>query len=457
MPADVREVMREFFSSYPPGVLVPHDYLPDDLQVPRVEERLGRATKELRRAIGLCLVQPRTCWMDKLFSKLDVLCGLEPRSHTPFYCYVAGGFVVAEMLGYGDWTDIDVWTRPFPVGQPPSGYLVAAGKGAYPVNVLATSCMESTIESFDLHICSCAILCCILDQKIWAYDFHMTKNCAFAFKRRSAHACALHPAVAQPTRLAERLAKYSARGLEICRDTMESMKTAVERDTHGVPLEVVLQDWHLDQNDVGFGCGHWEVTILDRRIVGIALRAGASTPTAPQVPASRPVVLYPCRKQRQGEQRVGLPETASWIFSAMAGNDAIVAVRGGTRLQASALVPDWFMPYLHGVRQEEIILLLKAAFVSSSPDLADATVTIPCAYPLKLVAQLYDWKCTDKEGGDLYTPSWLLVLDPGSADVLPSALYCADTMHVGGSCSVKRKAYRVTPGQRGFLAREDSA
>ena len=451
MPPDVRQAMRDFFSSYPPGALLPHDYLPRDLQVPNVEERLGHATRELRRAVGLCLVQPRTPYSRKLTHKLDVLCKLAPRSNTPFYCYVAGGFVVAEMLGYGEWTDIDVWTRPFPVGEPPTGYLVATGKGAYPVNVLATSCMESTIESFDLHICSCAILCCILNREIWAYDFHMTKNCAFAFKQKTAHACELHPAVAQPTRLAERLAKYYARGLEICRATMESMKTDVGRAMDGIPLEVVLADWRLQQNDVASGCGYWEVAVRDRRIVGVALRAGGPGATAAGGTASHPVVLYPCRRQRLGEQRAELRHNVPWIFSAMAGNDSTVAIRGGTRLQAAALVPEWFVPYLQGVRQEDIIQRLKATFLPSSPALADATVIIPCAYPLRLVAQLYDWKCTDKTGGGLYTPSWLLVLDPGSTRALPSLVYCADTMHVSGSCDhVESKAYRVAPEELRF-------
>ena len=79
------------------------------------------------------------------------------------------------------------------------------------------------IETFDLHICQCAVKCAVYRGKRH-YSVHLTRNCALAWLYQVVHVASVHPAVSQPWKPAARLHKYAARNLQVPRDYLRVLQ-----------------------------------------------------------------------------------------------------------------------------------------------------------------------------------------------------------------------------------------
>ena len=89
-------------------------------------------------------------------------------STTPVHLYVPGGYVVSEILGFRYFSDIDVWLAP---QLSETQWVAVRGTVCSPVSIMVVMDPVAVIESFDLHICSCALLCTVMasEQRIWDF------------------------------------------------------------------------------------------------------------------------------------------------------------------------------------------------------------------------------------------------------------------------------------------------
>ena len=101
-------------------------------------------------------------------------------------------------------------------------WVTAQGTVGALVSVMFVTDPVAIIESFDLHICSCALLCTMTSSKQRVRDSYLTRLCAKACLQQSACALELHPGLAQQDRLAER---YALRNLSIDYDALASYKS----------------------------------------------------------------------------------------------------------------------------------------------------------------------------------------------------------------------------------------
>ena len=116
MPDALKRALQGFYDSYPDNALIPHDFLPPWLQVREASCKMKAVTGDLNDALRVKKL-PQACHMSKTRSRVDVDLHLIARSRkmdstTPLHFYVAGGYAVSEILGFRDFSDIDVWLAP---------------------------------------------------------------------------------------------------------------------------------------------------------------------------------------------------------------------------------------------------------------------------------------------------------------------------------------------------------
>ena len=441
IPGKVCDVVRAFYADYPPGVLVPHSFLPVHLRVPHVDLRLAQATGMLQRAISISVVKDRDCGAQHVYSKLQALQTMTPEAPTPFYFYIAGGYVVSQMLGLGQFTDIVLFTKPFPVKSHGSGFLVASGKGAYPVTVAAVSSMEAFLESFDMHICCCAILCCVIENRVRGYELYLTKNCAIARKCRGVHACPLHPImVSASLDVNDRMRLYWY-GLT-SRNTNMMDEIWPERGLHFrfVALDPPLPQ-HREESlcfSTSTGACHWIVGIKDWKIHSICLAMGMGASSISLQQASNPVVVYHCRQHAFMSTSSSEPPEAHWILKAMARGDrngiGLIAFRGGSRTVSSVLVPEWLVDRLHRTESEIVDDLI---FATRRNLVAPVFISIPCAVPIKVLAHMTDWNCDRSVANNsriLGSMTWCYFVDAPELPYVRTVMSCVETHQLCSSC-----------------------
>ena len=460
VPDAVQEVMRGYYLDYPPTVLLPHTFLPQELQVPDADLRLVRAANTLLRATGTTVVRGRCEWSRKVYCRLSLLHDLVTDHGPQFYFYVAGGFVVSELLGFGEWKDIDVWTQPFPVDDAAWAFRVAAGKGVYPVKSLAVSHMESFVESFDLHITACAVLCCMFPDGTRGFELYLTKNCAMAYKMRAVHSCTIHRAVADAPRLRDRILKFRERGVTeqrrlttyVSGSYSDKAVKAHARATNGAAsLLFVTQGQSAPCTSAR---GQWLLQMTEGFLCSIFFSFDRAAAAETTVPASLPVVCYPCYRAMPGSMRSERPQGSHWLFELMShGTHAsLLAFRGGTRIVTTSLLPEWLVDRIHLTRPqlERELLHTFAARLSES---GCGVVPIACSLPVRLLRFMSNWNGgsslaakdeTQVLGGD----SWCFMLDAPWQRSLRGVMFCRDTGNVVEECiHAHRCDYTLHGGQ----------
>ena len=173
--------MQGFYDAYPDNALIPHEFLPQWLQVRRASCKIQAVIDDLNDAFSVTRM-PKAYHMSKTRSRVQVdlrsiarSCKLD--STTPVRFYVAGGYGVSEILGFTDFSDIDVWLAP---QLSETQWVAARGKVCSPVSIMVVTDPVAIIESFDLHICSCALLCTVTASKQRIWDLYLTRLCAKA-------------------------------------------------------------------------------------------------------------------------------------------------------------------------------------------------------------------------------------------------------------------------------------
>lgn len=429
LPAPVHEIMRAYYLHYPATVLLPHAFLPEDLQIPQADERLVRASHTLLRATGPTEIRSRCSWTRKTCVHMGLLDALVTDRAPQFYYYVAGSFVVSELLGFGEWKTIDLCTQPFPVRSAGEGFRIAAGKGAYPVKVMAVNHMESFIESADLHLTSCAILCCNLADGTRGFELYMTKNCAVAYKMRAVHSCALHPALANGPDVRKQMLEYVRHGATGMRRVPSFL--ACEHDEQATrKMTQVRNDARsllFATRFVGASCtstqAQWKLEVRDGSMFGIVFCFAGDVDCT--VPACMPIVCYPCSPESKGSlQR--LPEGSHWLLELVTRKPLwLVGTRGGGRVHATSLLPDWLVKRMHLTRSQ-VDWELRQRFALQLRGGDSGFIDFPCRLPVRLLRVMTDW--------DEDKATWCFLFDAPWQESLKSIMFCRDTGRMTETC-----------------------
>lgn len=420
LPEQVCEIMRGYYRTYPPTVLVPHAFLPTELQIPNADRRLVRATDTLTRATGPTVVRSRCSWSRKVCSQMRTLHFLVPDREPQFYYYVGGSFVLSELLELGDWTHIDVWTQPFPVRGASDAFRIAAGKGAYPVKAMAVNNMESFIEASDHHISSCAILCCMLPGGTRGYELYMTLNCAIAYRS------GVHPSRRLPSFLDGENNERPAAECTPARSDATSLFLVTQ--IHGAHCTSTRAQWWLE--------------IRNGRMCSISFCFAGIAALHCAVPASMPVVCYPCCFTPAGTPG-RLPEGSHWLVDlVMKGRPvSLLATRGGQRINTTSVLPDWLVDRMHLTRPQ-MERELQQTFLIELRGGDTGIVYFPCRLPVRLLRwQRLGSTCT---GGTSFSTSetarilrketWCFLLDAPWQRSLRSVMICRETGEVTERC-----------------------
>ena len=439
LPEAVVQCMQVFYGEYPDNVLIPYNFLQPQLQAPGVQARLAACMQELDRAIGLaCCSAPASSPHGlKVLERLRSLQSLAPRwQQDSFHFYVAGGYVLSRVFGIGDYSDIDVWTSPMTTSRSAGGLVVATGKPFFPVNVLAVSNMIAFLESFDMHICSCAIRCSILKNGQRVYELCLTKSCARCLRAMQVHACPMHEAIAQQVRLADRMLKYYRRGLSVDLSLMEKFQVSV-RDPEGMlPLCAILENTLQHEVPTPEFRSHWLVTLeAPGRIKAVSFGHGSGPIQCERLPGCSPAIVYPCRSNMHHLECADRARAGGghWIVCALSDKPSLVALRGGSRVWSSLIVPDWFLERLT-MTETELVSELLDSFPNYAAAHGETKVQIPASVPLQLIAIMRDWKCSCAHSGEAYSPEWCWFLDTGGSRSLPAMMFCTDTFHLCHRC-----------------------
>ena len=432
VPMSVHEVMRGYYLQYPPTVLVPHAFLPEELQIPDADRRLAMASATLTRATGPALLRRRCSWSDKICSGMALLHELVTDNEPRFYYYVGGSFVLSQILGFGEWENLGVCTRPFAERGVTEPFRIAAGKNAYPVSVMAVNDMEAFIESASLHIASCAILCCWLPDGTRGYELYLTKNCAVAYKRRAVHSCQLHPALVDAPDVRADILEYIRRDatdmrslpsfLACVRDERESEKWN-EPLSNAASLLCVTQ-----YSDAPYTAtmGQWFLELRDGCMCNLTFSFATEPAADCSVPACMPVVCYPCTQGPPGWLR-HFPASRHWIFDLvrMGLVVSLVAFRGGTRVHTTCLVPDWLVDRMHLTKAE-----VEQELQRQTPVIVRGGHRKIVSFPCRLSVRLLRSMSLMDAGKD----TWCFLFDAPWQRRLRGVMFCRETGELTERC-----------------------
>ena len=382
------------------------------------------------------------------------------RGPAEFKFYVAGGFVVSQILGHGDWRDIDVWFTPgFLDGEGPE-VRVACGRGPYRVNVLAVTDPVSTIECFDLHICQCAIECTVRDG-VRLYRLMMTPACAIAWMHTRVSLSPWHTAIGCNWRKAKRLGKYFGRELDLSacqREGAERARKEYYRHLMSRQLIAGTCGYGVVQAPIAPGSSKalWLVLLRGSVVAGVTLRFFKECELREHLPYSvvtSPALIYPC------EDVVGSPSDfftqagagVAWCVRALAGVTFMVSIPGVGRVVSNYLQPYWLVSradmdvgsFVEDVRRSLPLFPpgLRASLVRPVSSTCEVYV-LECAASVKPMLMLNDWwRPLSCEGDYMYGPDSSVFLEPETSVSYSGRMFCVDSMQLCDSCVHDRRAH----------------
>ena len=353
---------------------------------------------------------------------------LLPETDLPFTFYIAGGFPVSVILGFGNFGDIDVWFAPKRCAD--GTWVVATASAWYPVSALMVNNAEAWIETFDLDICKCAIKCEVRGG-VRQYQLVLTRACAVAFMlsaarlRRGVHQC-----LAQQGRLLKRLRKYRAKGVSISeRDIDDISRTVADAcevpPCSSLPLSFFAPSMYLD----------WRIDVTGGYVNSVTLWPSSSSPEGSVValPAliCDPVILCPCHRSRS-LQELALRREPWYVSALYSRAGMLLAIPGASRIDAACFQPRWLLERA-ALPCADIIADVRASLDRVAHNRREI-YAIRCSWPGQMMYLLKDWRLVGDTGGADYMPQWMVYMSAGRDTAVYTHMFCVDTMELMQIC-----------------------
>ena len=350
-----------------------------------------------------------------------------------FTFYVAGGFVVGLILGFNPWNDIDLFTVPQWNATTRSWHL-ATRRSVYPVDVLVVNSPKRHIETFDLHICQCAIQCEVIDGTRH-YQFMMTALCARALLMRRSSCRKHHIAVAQQYRLTKRLLKYETRRLPPVGCSHVHLNAAVQSMPQP-PWDAIVQLLPCSLQKA-----HWTLTLNNNFISTLEFCFGDAMELTEEIKTtscvmSEPAILYPCRYDcGYNDYAYSRDPSTHWLLRSLAGGyNFLVALPGGARVWSKIITPLWLIER-HELSLSEITDAIRREWLP----VTDATrrewlpnggrYVMPCSVSAEVMVMFRNLPDNDTE----YCPMWSMFLHTGGRTRLKSMMFCTESRRMCSS------------------------
>lgn len=383
------------------------------------KKRLGLACLEIEHAVGFCKLKNsnQSLQADHVRTRLDEYYPISGNFQAPSFL-VAGGWIVDRVFGFGPSSDMDVWFAPKYSG-PKGSWILCCSKSCYKVNTLMVASPWDAVESFDLHVCQCAIECSILNgQRL--YRLWLTPACLLCVLQRLSHSCNIHPCVSQPERLLYRIQKYRNRGLRMKWEQRE-------RSNSGVAVSQFCGiRWSK-----GFGPGHWKIRATAHHIRGIELSCDPLPPAIDLTLQSLPLIVYPCRSEICiSELNFSKTET-HWLLRGLAGAMEMVGLCGSGRVDARLIKPIWLFERKHLTEEQLIADMMKHLPYETTND-NHIIFYLASAYELHPQFMMVDWSHVHPEA-DWYDNLWSYTLICQS-QILEAQMFCDHTLAFEDHC-----------------------
>lgn len=348
--------------------------------------------------------------------------------HKPDLVYfVAGGFVVSELLGHGDWSDIDVWLRPS-VDRQHVAWLVA-GRSVYPTNIMLVSDAHDQISIFDLDICKCAIECAHSQGKT-RYRFVLTQSCALAWMHNCVHMVQHHPAGFRLASLNAFLGKYSCRDLDID-DCLQ------DRCKYTLPALTKMPPASLQQ-----GKAYWIIATRAGQLSAVSFTLLKKNSTVARHVAqmelamkSCPAVLYPC-SHVFNSRYFSSHADRHWLNCCISSSCACVAFSNSMRVLSNLVLPSWLTSRSN--LDAAAVTLEISTLLPRLPDSVHSTkgqekFIIECALPASSLSMMKDWRAGNAES--LYDVSDSIYVDTRAIQEIPTVMLCVSRQRICTSCA----------------------
>ena len=319
--------------------------------------------------------------------------------------FVAGGFVVSEIFGFGPFGDVDVF---FSGSSADSSPCCAVPRSCVcdgvRISAIRTSCPYYCIETFDLPICQAAIRCRHHGSER-EYQLLMSSACVKAFLMRCCLTSVVPRGLAQVRRLEARVFKYVCRGLRCLPHHFPGYRQCSFRDTY---VELLCDRPVLEGCPVFPG---WVLTFDGDRIASVVLGelvcSGASRIAVCDRVCSRAVLLSPCRG---GDLSGWVRDPAcvsSWLPRVVRSGTCLVAIPGVGRVWSNFVVPAYLFDLLH-LGEASAVRHLRSALppFANNPD---ARVLFG-DFSLHVLALRPDWNVLREVADSAYWPSRMLVM-----------------------------------------------
>ena len=455
IPAQVQSILADFYNCYPDNCLVPlHAYLLPGFRAGRVylqprhvksltelskaeEERLKGVVAELDR--GICIQKIRPSCSTRLGTRLarqmeNVWChGSRVTSPGNFEFHIAGGYAVDKILRYGPYTDIDVWFEPR-MKETPLEWLVVTAKSYYPTSIIMVNDVLRAIETFDLHICQCAVKCVVYRGKRH-YSVHLTRNCALAFVYGKVNVTSLHPAVSQPWKLAARLDKYAGRKLEVPQDFLRVPKQDPSMNCDQAGGLTLCNDgmgladfadyaarWVVSTNGLWINCNF---QLYNRKYQS----CDSTTPSV----SSSPVIVYPCHQSKSWPEIVYKRGELHRLIRSLAGSRSVLGLRGGGRYDCTLVKPLWLVQRRRMSVADVIKDVKRELPVKTGASVRGISQhVIYCDVPVSVLLLTVDWKVSPNMRNS-YVPSSIMLMDPPGR-AMDTCKFCISTLQFCEQC-----------------------
>ena len=389
MERKVTHVLRQWHTNGKMTSLYPMDAFPQVCNPlserlfsdPAFQRKLGLACLEIERAVGFRVLKDA----DELVQARQVRCKLHQYQPicgemlAPSFL-VAGGWVVDRVFGFPPSSDMDVWFTP-KYSRVKRAWILCCSKSYYKVNTILVACPWRTVESFDLHICQCAIHCAVHgDQRF--YRLWLTPSCLLCVLQRWCHACGIHRCVAQQSRLCHRIDKYANRGLHFNMGR-----------TNACDLTVPVLEFDAVRWQRGYGPGHWKIRVDSAHIKSISLSCDPLPCGIDLTIKSVPVIIYPCHESLSVSGLAFSKSDVHWLLRGLHGEAALVGLCGSGKVDIRYIKPEWICQRRHLTACQLIADMQMHLPHSSVPDNSkdEHVFYIACAYDFTPQFMWVDW------------------------------------------------------------------
>ena len=402
-------------------------------EVPDLERRFLQAVEIIEAGVAVTRLQRGETDQPtrRVRSEVHRVSLLGDATAEDFCFYVAGGFVVSQILGFGRYTDVDVFFRPKILDD--GTCLVATGQGIHPVSPLMVEDVKAWIQTFDLQICQCALKCVVRGNER-RYQLMLTRGCALAFMTQSAQISPFPLVTAQLDRLFRRMQKYERRGLYIDDDAYRQARLwRATEDLSPQPLEHLPALFFRPTMQL-----EWDIDVTFGKINSVTLWPRQGAFSARGV-VSEPVLFHPCGRDASLRHMAFVDEP--WYARALlTRSEMLVAVPGFGRVSSAMLKPKWLMARSH-MTHEEIVGDIRANLERLSeprgldvdPSMRER-YSIRCACDGRTMCMLKEYRFADIGESCPYLPSWMVYLCVGVAAELRAYMFCVSSKRVTRVC-----------------------